>query len=549
MRSNSFSVYLLKLGFDSSNSLKDENSLVDSCGANRLPDGAVIYVLDSTPRAPWWKYYFDLQVDLRQTSKGALIFFPVQGRVFALTFGHVAHNLRDESYEYDFGLKVTLNCVDPEKLRNADTVDLSSARKQRTQLSVEHDLTYFSFDQDSTVLRSITGKVRKEYEELVRSVTGASNLRVSSRATPEELVTLCGELLALYEDNSYLETFPGIHNIAPMRDPEVVVRLDQILLKSVVARSPDVHLSIPDIVNYRDSIWVQFSGVGASLLFPDVNILHYYSYLIDKGKSAADLSLADLRRHKLKLTNEAEVSVDEYSVYKSLIFDCVLPEDPAAYYLNEGNWYRVEPDYVTNLNERLNQFWSELDDILPDCSKHLESEYNEDAARGDDCVLLDKTTIHPKGQTKVEPCDVYVLRDGRAHLVHVKISTNSNQLSHLFNQGANSIELIKSEPASMQKLNALLQEKCPAGKGAEFCAPIDSQKLEVVFAIVTTKDPAGKSRNIPLFSRISLMRNARFLQYVMGVPVRFGFVKDISPGRMAKKKARKQADKKSNAAA
>ena len=99
-RSRAFSILLLKDGYDSTTALKDDNTLIESVPASNLPPGATLFVLDGAPRPPWWKSYFGVQRDLLQASKGALVFLPVEGRVFALAFGHVAHNLRDESYEY-----------------------------------------------------------------------------------------------------------------------------------------------------------------------------------------------------------------------------------------------------------------------------------------------------------------------------------------------------------------------------------------------------------------------------------------------------------------
>ena len=108
-KSRSFSIYLLKQGFDASNALKDDHRLDDEVGAANLPIGATLFVLDNRPNEPWWKGYFGVQKNLNQVSKGALIFLPVKQRCFTLSFGHVYHNLKDESYEYDFGLRVTLN--------------------------------------------------------------------------------------------------------------------------------------------------------------------------------------------------------------------------------------------------------------------------------------------------------------------------------------------------------------------------------------------------------------------------------------------------------
>src|SRR5690606_34621386 len=127
-----------------------------------LPENATLFVLDSAPREPWWKSYFGVTMPLNQVSKGALIFLPVGDRCFALSFGHVAHNLKDTSYEYDFGLRVTLNSLDPTKLKSTDVLDPGAARRQRTQVPVDSDLTYFDFDRDSAILKSLTGKVKDE---------------------------------------------------------------------------------------------------------------------------------------------------------------------------------------------------------------------------------------------------------------------------------------------------------------------------------------------------------------------------------------------------
>ncbi|WP_150852049.1 DUF6119 family protein [Sinorhizobium arboris] len=44
---------------------------------------------------------FGIEKNLTQVNKGALVFLPVGDRHFALSFGHVAHNLIDSSYEHD----------------------------------------------------------------------------------------------------------------------------------------------------------------------------------------------------------------------------------------------------------------------------------------------------------------------------------------------------------------------------------------------------------------------------------------------------------------
>lgn len=117
-KTRSFSIFLLKDGFDATNALKEDNTLHTDVVGDNLPEGAVLFVLDNPPHPPWWKSYFGLQKDLSQVSKGALVFVPAKGRWFALSFGHVFHNLNDTSYEYDFGLRVRARRTNPSICRS-----------------------------------------------------------------------------------------------------------------------------------------------------------------------------------------------------------------------------------------------------------------------------------------------------------------------------------------------------------------------------------------------------------------------------------------------
>ncbi len=66
-----------------------------------------------------------------------------------------------------------------------------------------------------------------------------------------------------------------------------------------------------------------------------------------------------------------------------------------------------------------------------------------------------------------------------------------------------------------------------------------SGKCRVQFVIVTRKDPVHRSLNLPLFSRISLMRTLKALQ-VRGVERGYSFVPDQSVSADGKQKKRKK---------
>jgi uncharacterized protein (TIGR04141 family) len=323
-KTRSFSLYLLKEGYNAENALREDHALDVCVDALNLPETARLFVFDGEPRPPWWRSYFGIQIELTQSSKGALLFLPVGERCFGVCFGHVAHYLLDTSYEYDFGIRVTLNSLDPRRLKSTDTLDPGAAKRRRTQLPIESDLTVLDFDRDSTILRSLTGKVRDEYRDLFRHATGSSNLRISSDLMAEELVELCEKLLHFYQSEEYKAAFPEIQNIAPVRDPAQVAELNARLLEAFRTRDLNLNITVPEIITYNDNVYVAFSGAGRSLNYDDVYIGRYYEYLDQHHVDLATMGVDDLRRHALLLTDEENNARNRYSVFKSLVFDTVL---------------------------------------------------------------------------------------------------------------------------------------------------------------------------------------------------------------------------------
>ncbi|MER8648772.1 DUF6119 family protein [Mesorhizobium sp. M1121] len=540
-KSRGFSIYLLKEGYDATNALREDHVLDDDVGAQGLPENASLFVLDSAPRPPWWKGYFNIEKELTQVTKGALIFIPVGDRCIALSFGHVAHNLIDSSYEYDFGLRVTLNSLDPRKLKSTDTLDPGAAKRQRTQLPIESELTLFDFDRDSTILRSLTGKVRDEHKDLFRHATGASNLRISTDVEAGELPDLCEKLLALYQSDAYKAAFPEIQKIVPVRDPAQIEALNGRVLAAFRARDPDLNITVPEIINYSDNLYVAFAGAGRGLVYDDVYIGRYFAYLDEHEVDFDRMGVEDLRRHVLVLTDENGNDRDRYSIYKSLVFDTTLEgADGDTYHLCEGNWYRVENTYIARLSTYLDPLFAASD--LPAYAHASEGEYNAAVAAGDAAIAcLDMQNISPDGQSAVEPCDLLAVRDGVATFYHVKVSTLSAQLSHLFNQGVNAIELIRLEPQAVDKLEALVRDLMAGGDADALVGLVRDRKYRIVFGIVTRKDSAGRSLNLPLFSRISLMRGMKALQ-LMDVPGSVIFVTDQAVAAEGRKKKRKKKE-------
>ena len=542
LKSRPFTIFLLKQGFNATNSLKEEHELGQVVASDRLPENSSVYILDGQPREPWWRQYFNIANPLQQSNKGALVFIPVVDRWFALSFGHVFHKLRDNCYEYDFGLLVTLNSLDPKKLKSADVMDPGASRRKRTQIPAAADITFLDFDSNTEIVRSLTGAVREDLTGLFKSATGSASLKVSLKFLPEELHGLCTNLLALYNSNDYLNTFPNVGKISPENDPDIVRTLDDKLLKFFIARDPSLSICIPDIVDYRDNTSCRFQGRGGvAEIYTDISLEAFYDYLGEK------IDLTDFTIDKLKSFSVALCDTDgninkAYNIYNCLLLD--IHEQAEIYHICEGSWYRVEREYVELLKEYLDTKFERTDlfDYNHDFTKDGISHYSEESyntAVSESLpafICLDQTNMSLDGQTAIEPCDLYTLSradDGGqelAKLYHLKISTRSSQLSHLFNQGINSAELIILEPKCREKLKELITERIGQNNLQQYCDAIENINIKIIYGIITNKDPKYLSENLPLFSKISLMRCLKSLE-LMQIPSAITYISDASPAK------------------
>lgn len=518
-KSRGFSIYLLKADFSADNALKEDHNLelIEEEDTN-LPEGSVMYIADRPSNAPWWKNYWGIQQDLLQVQKGALTFLPVNDRWIVLTFGMTHHKLKDNSYEYDFGLRTTLNALDPAKIKSTDILQPENAKRQRIQSPTASSLNFFDIRHDESIIKKLTGSVKPEYSELFKNATGASSLRISSNRSADQITNLCATLIEIYERDDYLNSFPDIRNIEPVRDPDKIVQLNIKLIEAFADAPVELVLSIPEIIDYSDTFKIKYSGAGKSTLeFNDVFISGYREYLQERNIDQIE-DVVIFHKHIMSILDENGNIIRQYNIYKSFLFDCDM--DNETYHLCDGEWYLIETNFIQRLETSINPYFTDNHNFLHPCSKIKEDAYNTSVTEDYPAVIcLDKTSISPPGQRQVEPCDLISIEDNKLHLVHVKISTRSSSLSHLFNQGVNSVELLRMEEASRNRLKELV------ANDAAICNLIDSGDFMVTYGIITKKAANRQSKNLPLFSRISLLRSLNALK-MMGIPCSIFFIYD-----------------------
>jgi uncharacterized protein (TIGR04141 family) len=301
----------------------------------------------------------------------------------------------------------------------------------------------------------------------------------------------------------------------PVKDPSLLHILNRKLIDAFENESIELVLTIPDIVDHNDSFLIKYTGAGTdNSSYDEVYIAHYRQYL--KNRNIKDITIETFRSHKLNIQDENGTTKKSFLIFKCFLFDC--EENSRHFHLCEGEWYLIEKDYIKKLKTALDPVFSDFN-LLLECNEKREDAYNSSIEKSNaDVVCLDKKNIAPSGQFQVEPCDLFSVQNNTAHLIHIKISTRSSTLSHMFNQGLNSLELLRLNGDSKTKLKDLLPDQ-------NFHTPIDDDKYAVVYGIITAKDKSKKSDNLPIFSRISLLRTINRLK-LMGVEVTVVLIKD-----------------------
>lgn len=535
MAARSMSIYLLKAGVAVEQAVKESNGYAEANVTGGVIPGLRVFLKPGHPKQPWWKTYLGLNDDLFQQTNSATGFVKIGKRTFALTFGSGQHLLKEDSYVHDFGTRVVLNAVDPNKLKSTDTLDPESSQRRRTQIPYDGDLALLSFTSDSSVLKSLTGKAKSEYNDLVRSVTGAASLRVTTPTEPGDLTMLLTRLHELYQSKGYRKTFPDISQIRPVTDPSKIDPLNELLVDSVFDVSAPIVLTVPDVLDYGDETYVQFSGRGRSEIFDDVYIKHYREYIEGKGITSDSFTVEDLKHDALVLLDGNHESKQRWSIFRSLIFETQADEG-YSYHFSDGSWFRIATGLLESLRDFLDPYW--IDATLPTHQWSSEGEYNAKVSQASGSICLDQTNISPTGQTQVEPCDILRVEDDKVEFVHVKIGTSSSTLSHLFNQAANSVQLLRTSDKSVQKLLNLVQGKGGGDVARKVAEALENNTFTVAIAIVSHKrTPEWMSANLPVFSRISLRRALVALK-AMGIATTVQLVPDAT-NRAGKPKPRK----------
>ncbi|QDE80774.1 MULTISPECIES: DUF6119 family protein [Myxococcus] len=505
--------------------LKAPNEVQEHPWAPGLRMRGGLFLSATTPNSPRWIEFlqegFSDLPSLTSSAPLGVLFIHADTRLFALTLGHGRHLLRPESFELDFGLKVTLNTADASKLRSLDLRTFEELTVHtRLQVSRASPLTTFNVDVSRDMLRAFTGEPRDA--TLAKRFTGKDALVINGPVRFSELEEKCTRLLKEFHSDEYKKEFAWVDNIKAIRDTSLVDKLDAKVLKMLSERSFDnAHLAPPDMLEWNEVPGFQYPGERKDI-HSDMDLAECLDAIARFEQTEPEelaFAIEDLKkRYKIRVVvDEHGRERERWAVYDCLVLE--LDEKDALYVLSGGQWFRIEKDFVGAIKNRVATLARDMPRLPLAEANQVEGAYNRKAHRGSKAfALLDEELVRcERAHTSIEPCDLLTEEGPNLQFIHVKRKTRSSTLSHLFAQGVVSAQAFLGDMAFRKGLKQVVSKQGRPNLVRRLGDPAkrpSAETCEVIFAVIAGAPKRGAKwpLSLPFFSQLNLSNAAERLQ-------------------------------------
>lgn len=482
--------------------LIERDSLMDFPVAVDGSHLGVLYVKRTARPHPDWVSYFGNSIELSDgelatAAVGAVLLLAHKGHTYAVVFGSGRYLLAQDALEHRFGLRVTLNAVEPTQLRSVDHRRLDTiARHTREELSRAAGVEQFGLDVERDLLRAVTGTPVDPAHG--RRLSGADQLSVIGDIPLSKLTKYLDTFSTLAAKQTYKSSFPWVDNIFEITDPVLVHQLDEQLVKVIKKDAGDCWLAPPEIVDWTNVASFKYRNGKTAKFYDDIE---FSGYAFEHG-SLNDLTVGRLNQDRVYCVNSDDESMKRsWSIYRCIIGE--ISHKAGRYILSEGKWYRVDVSFLEALDKFIDEVpFSPI--TFPKCSSKREDAYNKAAAKklqGLQC--LDQDFVNVPGRGKIEVCDLY---SADRVFVHVKKYGASSTLSHLFSQGTVSAQLMVAEPSFRE---AFYKKLPPSHHWGDPLQALKAADFEVCFAVIAR---SGKDFSLPFFSRVNFRTAVRTIK-------------------------------------
>lgn len=304
-----------------------------------------LYVKKEPPKPPppWTKLFTDHQELPEDTfggrkAVGAALVVKLNENLFVLTFGTGFHLLKNEAIERDFGLRVTLNSVDPDKLRSLDKANYDhNPLNSRTQSSIDLDVFDLDVDSEMDMLYAVTGTSRVPI--FGSHVTGRDALTLVLEINLNGLRAILVECISRYKA-ALPKDFEWVENIQRIKDKDLQgvldLELDDILAK---AEFKNMWLGEPEIIDWESQVGYSFDLYQKTPRHVVLNIDDLVKYFIEKDIA---LTSENLKLQAIHINDSEYNSIKKWSAYRCLYAE--VSSGSEHYILRNGQWYIVNTE-------------------------------------------------------------------------------------------------------------------------------------------------------------------------------------------------------------
>lgn len=484
----------------------------------KINENVIIYCDSSIPRRP--KY---LKRFFKMSDKSSSRFFTASSQLIVLvknlhnseelafSFGSGRFLLNFDAVDDRFGLRTALNVVDSEEIKNfSKTVLESNPKNTKEQLAKTANVNDFGISSEQDLIKGLTGRIKPKWTaKLGETVSGSESLTLRLPCDINNITNVANHVIEAYESEEYKKDFDWVDQIKTVKSKTIIQELNNYLVQNLLGLDKNnktkVWAAVPDYLDYEEVYEFKIGETKQAKVYNDIE----KQYIIDAINGTLDV--AALKRLKIIAVSSSDATVlDQWSAYRCLYAE--VSGDNSVYLLIDGKWYEIADDFCNEVKDGYNKTVIEKGEYI-DYNHEREADYNKELAQSLSGNCYDcKTVVYGSSHSKIEVCDVQT-KEG--DLVHVKLYTGSAALSHLFNQGYVSGELIHNDHNFVLKAN----EKT----GGDFTKTPNNRKRKIIFAIITSKPDKF---DMPFFSKVTLRSVKRQLNG-LGYDVEIQLVKNL----------------------
>ncbi len=497
MPKNNLSIYLIKETITDFNDIVEENKEE----LQKYDDDSIAYFTRTNTQEPTWlKSFFKLNVDCIKTANARAVLLKrihideKITRIFAITFGYGKNLLKEDVYEEQFGLKIVLNTIEFNKIRKISKTEIGKNYKQsQEQMPRESAIGEFGFDADRDLIKYVTGKC-DEVDFGKSIITGGDLFNLVIEKNIDDIEDFLKKCYKKYNLINYKENFDWLDNIKLVKGKETIEQLNSLVVERLNNRNfNDIWLAVPDVISWEKVKCVYIPGqINRSAEYTDLD----NDVFVNSFKNSKIVSFDQLKSKYIMVKSaEDDSTIIRWSAAKCLVGS--IEKDGQAYAINNGNWYRIDNDFVKETSDIYNSI-PLFNKSFIDCPNDKDEDYYNQlfVESYSNAHLIHKYKIPIGGGSgnNLEPCDIAIGKN----LIHIKRNGGSSLLSHLFNQAVNSCTALQDEKFRDKFREKLLQDGITDVLTDEF----NSNDYTIVLGIINQYK--NERPHIPFFSKLSI---------------------------------------------